>query len=201
MKRRLILASKSKGRKEVLTRLGINFEVFPGTLEEELPEKIVNPVDFVLDLSKRKVKYVLENIAIDDYVVLGADTIIFFNGHLIGKPQNEKEAIEMLNQLSGEKHQVITGIHLIDVTTSKEVSKAETTLVKMRYLTEKEILDYIHTGEAIGKAGAYAVQGRGAILIESINGCFWNIVGLPVSKFVKALKSLGVQDEILYPLI
>lgn len=156
--------------------------------EGELPP---GPEQRVLELSSRKAEEVAARVA--EGLVLGADTIVLLDGEILGKPADGTEAKRMLSRLSGRMHQVLTGLTLIDVATGTELSELERTKVKIRTLSAQEIEDYVRTGEPLDKAGAYGIQGQGAALVEGIEGCFYNVVGLPLAKLAKLLTKLGLS--------
>jgi len=125
-------------------------------------------------------------------IVIGADTVVVYGGKILGKPRDEADAEKMLRKLSGRKHEVMTGLAIVDVDQNEEAVECVKTKVKFRKLSSGEIKEYVATGEPLDKAGAYGVQGKGAALVESIEGCYYNVVGLPLAKLVEMLKSLGV---------
>jgi septum formation protein len=123
---------------------------------------------------------------------LGADTVVVLDEHILGKPADEKAAAEMLRMLSGRTHQVYTGLTLIDAARNVSVSHIEVTEVTFRELTDQEIAAYVDTGEPLDKAGAYGIQGRGALLVSGIRGCYFNVVGLPLAGLLRALRELEI---------
>ena len=126
-------------------------------------------------------------------LVIGADTIVFSQTGILGKPQSNEEAFVMLKQLSGKTHEVLTGVAIVEAFSEKSLRSHEKTEVKFRDITDEEIKAYIATGETCDKAGSYGIQGLGAIFVEKINGCYFNVVGLPVSKVWSMLRSFGVE--------
>jgi septum formation protein len=183
----LILASGSPRRREILTMLGYTFKVSPADADETLEEGIA-PDCAVAELSKRKAEAVGKLYPSD--VVLGADTLVFCDGAILGKPENREDAASMLRLLSGRTHQVYTGVTVLNQTGSKTwVNRSNVTFLD---LTEEEIRSYLETGEPMDKAGAYAVQGKGSALIESISGDFFAVMGLPASSTVRSLKEFGI---------
>ena len=129
-----------------------------------------------------------------DGVIIGADTLVSLNGKLLGKPTDTADAMTMLAQLSGTSHEVVTGVALVDASTARAVVWAETTHVYFRKLHPTEIADYIATGEAADKAGAYGIQERGAAFVRRIEGCYFNVVGLPLASLVERLS--GFQSDV-----
>ena len=187
----IILASSSPRRRELLSQAGIPFMVKPGEVDEEKVELSGTPEQKAEHLAYIKAMDVAKNV--DKGLVLGADTIVVCDGEIFGKPVDEKDARRMLESLSGREHFVITGIALVDATSGVVKKGHETTKVKFSSLTVDEIQAYIQTGEPFGKAGAYAVQGRGALLVDGLNGCYSNVVGLPLKKLDNMLKEFGIK--------
>ncbi|MCI9468305.1 MAG: septum formation inhibitor Maf [Oscillospiraceae bacterium] len=184
----LILASASPRRKQLLTMLGLTFEVRPAAGEEKLPPGIA-PEEAVKRLSAQKAAAVAETCAPGD-VVIGADTVVWHGGRILGKPKTEQDAADMLHALSGETHTVYTGVTVLK--DGAALSAAEETKVRFRSLPDGEIAAYIQTGEPMDKAGAYGAQGLGALFVEGIEGDFFNVMGLPVCRLGKLLKEVGV---------
>jgi septum formation protein len=183
----LILASASPRRAELLRQVGIPFRLVISGVDEDLQEP-ADPEDHVRELSRRKAEDVAGRLGFG--IVLGADTVVVLDEHILGKPANEKEAVEMLRRLSGRTHQVFTGLTLIDAARDVSVSHVEITEVAFRELTDDEIADYVATGEPLDKAGAYGIQGQGALLVSGINGCYYNVVGLPLVGLVGLMRRL-----------
>lgn len=186
----LILASGSPRRFNLLKQVGIPFrQVVSGVSEDmEVPEE---PQAHVLELSRRKAEDVARQMS--SGIVLGADTVVVLDGHILGKPADGQEAAQMLLKLSGRAHEVFTGLTLLDVTRGFSVSDVECTEVTFRELSEEEIAEYISTGEPLDKAGAYGIQGKGAILVSGIKGCYYNVMGLPLAKLMELLHRLQEQ--------
>ncbi len=182
---RLILASASPRRSALLSQIGLTFEIFPSEIEEPLPNKNLSPEKVTQKLAKLKARTVAERYT--EGVVIGADTLVVFKKELLGKPKNREDAKSMLSRLSGKTHRVITGVTLIDVKKKTETTWSEVTKVCFRELCADEIDNYIQSGEAEDKAGAYGIQGRGAAFVKRINGCYFNVVGLPLASFVEKL--------------
>jgi septum formation protein len=128
-----------------------------------------------------------------DAIIIAADTIGVIDGKIIGKPLTAQQAVKMLGDLSGKSHEVITGFTILDTTTGKIFSATVSTVVYIKQLTSAEIEAYVQTGEPLDKAGAYAIQGLGAVLVERIEGDYYNVVGLPLNALVEALKGLGIK--------
>jgi septum formation protein len=188
-KRRIILASASPRRKEILEITGLKFSVDAGDYEEDM-DLALKPRQLARFLSSEKAKRIAVKYA--NALVIAADTFIVFKGRLLGKPHTGKEAKRMLVLLSGRPHSVITGFTIIDTDTKKKLSRSVETKVYFRKMTLKEIGSYIRTGEPLDKAGAYAIQGVGAVIVRKIEGDYFNVMGLPLSSLTDALKEFGV---------
>jgi len=173
---KVILASGSPRRRELLEQAGIEYEVCPADIEEATNE--VEPYRVVEDLSRKKAMAVANSHKGE--TILAADTVVALDDKVLGKPRDEEHAFEMLSELSGRLHQVFTGVTIIYPDNTINTFSVCTD-VRMYELTEKQIRDYIATKEPMDKAGAYGIQGRGALLIESIQGDYNNVVGLPLA--------------------
>lgn len=176
---KIILASGSPRRKEMLER----FNLEPVIIKSNIDEKIFidqEPIQIAMSLAFEKA-YEVSNSFMDD-LVIGADTIVVNDGLILGKPKDEEDAFNMLRSLSSKTHEVITGISLIDKSRDLKFVDYECTQVKFKYLSDRLIKTYLNTGEYKDKAGSYGIQGKGAVLVEKINGCYSNVVGLPLSK-------------------
>ena len=187
---RLILASKSPRRSDLLRQAGIAFDIIPSRLEEEKMPMTEDPVSYVGRLSRAKTLEVAA--AHPDRWVIGADTIVLSNGQVLGKPKDSGSARSMLSQLSGQTHQVYTGFTISCLCRHKEFTDVVCTDVSFKKLAPVEIACYIHTGEPFDKAGAYAIQGQGAFLVRRINGSYTNVVGLPVCEVIERLVEEGI---------
>ncbi|MCF0247144.1 MAG: septum formation inhibitor Maf [Synergistes sp.] len=185
---KFILASGSPRRRELLTAIGWEFEVIPSQSEEKLSES-ETPSELVMRLAREKAAEVAEKYP--GRCVLGADTVVTIDGRVLGKPSSEREAAEMIAQLSGREHSVITGVALI-ASDGRLINEYEETVVTFRDLSKDEIDAYISRGESMDKAGAYAIQGYGALLVEGIKGCFFNVVGLPLRRVGKMFEEMGI---------
>jgi len=186
---RIILASNSPRRKELLSQIGTVFEVIPSKFEES---KVDLPVLKMVEyFAYRKAKDVASLVR-DDALVIGADTIVFLD-EIMGKPRNREDASNMLKKLSGKRHIVATGLSVINTATGESLTGHESTAVKMKKLSSDEITAYINTGEPSDKAGAYAIQGKGSLFIEGIEGDYFNIVGLPLFRLSMMLEHFGVK--------
>lgn len=170
--------------------MGIPFRVFPSRFPES-STAVADPEKRTRQLALEKARHAASRIKRG--LVVGADTVIVHKGKTIGKPRNRVEAKEILSDLSGDVHDVVTGVAVVEAETGRAVVEHVRTSVKMRRLTKEEIKHYVATGEPLGKAGAYAVQGIGAIFIERIEGCYYNVVGLPLPKLADMLKRFNVS--------
>lgn len=188
---KIVLASKSPRRRELLSNLGLDFEVIESNVEEFSNEKL--PSRYVMDLSFNKAMLVAKRLK-EEAIVIGADTIVVIEDKVLEKPKNRDEAYIMLKSLQGRVHTVYTGITIVRTIDLKYVSDFEETKVWIKKLQDEEIFNYIDTGECYDKAGAYAIQGFGAIIVEKIAGDYFNVVGLPISKLFDILKrEFGVR--------
>ncbi|CAI8960746.1 MULTISPECIES: Maf family protein [Bacillus] len=181
--KKLILASGSPRRKELLELAGVPFEIVVSEIEETIGA-YSSPADIVMSLALQKASAVVEHH--EDSVVLGADTIVTYESRILGKPKDEAEAKEILQLLSGKTHEVYTGVALISK--EKTVTFYERTEVMFWELTEEEIDAYIATKEPLDKAGSYGIQGKGSIFVQHIQGDYYSVVGLPIARLVRELK-------------
>ena len=188
MNRRLILASKSPRRYELLKQVGIDVEVVPSTVIEDLVQ-IESPKEHVIRLAEAKARAVASQFP--NRWVIAADTVVTVDGSILGKPKNGEEAKEMLQRLSGREHWVLTGFFVCHLESGKRDHDAVETAVKMKGLTPSEIEWYVKTGEPFDKAGGYAIQGIGSFMVESIRGSYTNVVGLPLCELIRMLNRLG----------
>lgn len=186
---KIILASGSPRRRELLSQIGIEYEVISSNVSEKIEE--AQPDLMVMDLSRQKASEVASKVQTGT-IVLGADTVVSVDGKILGKPASKEEAFGMIKSLSGRMHSVYTGVTLIKKAYDKDkiISFAEKTEVYVKEMSNEEIWLYIESEEYFDKAGAYGIQGRFAAFVERINGDYNNIVGLPVSKVYDKLKEL-----------
>jgi septum formation protein len=193
--KRLILASASPRRRRLLEQIGLSFQVIPSDVDEDDISAYAgtcdDPLMNVQAIALSKAHDVAARV-VEDGIVIGADTQILADSEVLGKPKDTADAARMLSKLSGRTHRVITGVALVDTETGFEETWVETTLVTFRELTEDEVSAYVETGEAMGKAGAYGIQGRAAAFVERIEGCYFNVVGLPLAKLVQRLRKLAI---------
>ncbi len=184
---KLILASQSPRRREILQNLGVDF-VCDSTDTDETLIGEYSPQDAVCELSKRKARSCLEKHKNEDVVIISADTVVALDGEIIGKPKDKEDALRILSSLSGNVHEVFTGFTIC--THRKSFTDFDMTQVFFRTLSDKEILDYIKTGEPMDKAGAYGIQGKACVFVEKISGNYHNVVGFPISKICISLRDL-----------
>lgn len=187
----IILASGSPRRHELLARLGWAFEAHAPNVDEHVAG---TPREMVDQLSERKARAAAADFS--SGIVLGADTLVAVRGEALGKPRDEADARRMLGMLSGRKHEVLTGVCMLDIASGRMVKRVECTQVRFAELTERDIDEYVATGEPMGKAGAYAIQGDAGAFVTEINGSFENVMGLPVEVLELMLRQLGGgQDQ------
>jgi septum formation protein len=186
MNTNLILASASPRRKELLELLQIPFEVIVSEIEEIVNEQL-HPAEMVQSLAHQKAASVAKKN--QSSFVIGSDTLVVYEGRMLGKPTDENEAIQMLQMISGKTHEVFTGVSIIH---GEHVSSFhEKTSVTFFPLSDREIEEYVSSGEPMDKAGAYGIQGYGALLVNSIHGDFYSVVGLPVARTYRELLKMG----------
>lgn len=188
--KKIILASSSPRRIEILKNLGLKFDIMPSNYEEVIVKK--PPEELVCYLAENKAVEVNSRVDEAD-LIIAADTMVFVDNRLLGKPHTENAAYSMLKDLSGRKHEVITGLCLISGKSNKKYIDYEVTNVFFKELSDEEIWDYIHTGEPLDKAGAYGIQGFGGLFVKRIEGCYFNVVGLPIYKLHNGLREMGVN--------
>ncbi len=182
--KKIILASKSPRRTELCEKYGIFANVVPACIDEVLPENLCEPGEIVEYLSSEKARAVAKNFSGGE-IIIGADTLVFCDGKILGKPENKNEAREMMKLLSGNIHSVVSGISII--CGEKEISDSVATRVTFKELSEAEIEGYISTREPYDKAGGYGIQSLGGAFVTGIDGDYYNVVGLPVSRLLHIL--------------
>lgn len=188
--RTIILASTSPRRRELLQLTGLRFKVVASDYEEDLTYDLP-PHALAIFLSKEKAKSVAKKYK--NALIIAADTFIVVRDKIFGKPHTEEESMKMLKALNGKAHSVITGFTIIDTKSKRVLSKAIDTKVYFRKLTIKEIEAYVNSGETIDKAGAYAIQGLGSVIIRRIEGDYFNVIGLPICALIQGLKKFGIN--------
>ncbi|KAL7670850.1 hypothetical protein ACOME3_005768 [Neoechinorhynchus agilis] len=187
----IILASDSVVRKQLLEQLGLRFKVHSSGFNERSKDgrTLDEAIKYALDTARSKVEAVIENGKVDSKLIIGADTVMFFEDRMIGKPRNRDDAIATLSDLNGRDHLVITGVCCAHNTTHF-IQFHELTRVKMARLSPEMIESYVDTGEPMDKAGSYAIQGKGCSIVEMIEGDYYNVVGLPLNSLAKHLIDL-----------
>jgi septum formation protein len=188
--KKIILASASPRRKELLEKIGLKFEVEPSNYAEDMPSAL-SPGELARAISLGKARAVATRHK--NTIVIAADTFIFFRGKIMGKPGTEAEARKMLMRLRGRPHLVITGFTVLDVDSNKVLTTSVETVVYIKNLTQEEIDAYVKSKEPLDKAGAYAIQGLGSVIVERIEGDYFNVMGLPLSALAEALKEFGIH--------
>jgi len=190
--KRVILASSSPRRIELLKQFGIEFEIIPSNVDESIDQSL-SVEENVMQLAKKKAQEVFNKLGEDSKqsLVIAADTVVYIEGLILGKPSNEDEAFWMLRKINGKWHSVYTGVCIIDGQWERILAEYEKTNVYIKHMTDEEILRYISTKEPFDKAGAYAIQGFGSLIVEKIEGCFYNVVGLPLYRLNIMLQKLG----------
>ncbi len=186
---KLVLASSSPRRQELLHQAGFEFEVRPSRVGE-VRRRGEDAEDFACRAAREKALDVAASLP-PGSLVLGADTVVVIDGLILGKPSGPDDAVRMLRLLSGASHRVVTGVCLIRAPGQIEALKHETTMVKFRDLNEGEISDYVGSGEPMDKAGAYAIQGLASRFVTRIEGCYFNVVGLPIPLVYEMLKNVS----------
>lgn len=189
--KRLVLASQSPRRAQLLRLIGLEFEIRNSEVGENgtAPSE---PVEHVLTLSRRKAERVASHE--NNALVVGADTVVVIDGEILGKPEDETHAFWMLRRLSGEMHRVFTGFTLIEMPGGRSFSDYEVTEVHFRQLGDEEIWAYVRTGNPMDKAGAYGIQDESAVFADRIDGCFYNVVGFPLTKFYVQMREFLSQN-------
>lgn len=191
---KIILASASDRRKDILSQVGISYEVMPSSIDEDAIQADT-PAALVEALSAAKAEDIAERLT-KNFVIIGADTVVVKDNSILGKPSDEAEAAKMLQMLQGNRHEVYTGVTLISVSPEGK-GLIDTfhvrTIVDMIPMTAAQIDAYIKTGEPMDKAGAYGIQGRGAAYIQDIAGDYYNVVGLPISTVLTRLANMGID--------
>ncbi len=185
----IILASESTRRVDILRSLGISFSIIPPDIDERR-RRDETPREFVLRVSYEKAQKVGEHFP--EKWVIGADTIVVYKGKVLGKPKDDADAFNMLKSLRGKWHKVMTGYCVLNASKDIMYRDAVETRVFVRDLSDDEIIRYIKTSEPQGKAGSYAVQGKGGYMVKEIKGSYSNVVGLPICEVAEVLMSLGV---------
>ncbi len=190
MAKKIFLASSSPRRIEILRELKFNFEVVPYKFKEEYKTFTEDPVYLACTLAQKKLKSVLFDLN-EEGIGLSADTIVFYDGKVFGKPEDKEEAKKILTILSENTHYVITAINMKNTITGREILSYSTTKVTFSKIDDEMMEWYLNTNEWKGKAGGYAIQGKASIFVEGIEGCFYNVVGFPINLFIRMIKHMG----------
>ena len=188
----IILASASLRRVELLKKITSNFKVIVSDFEESDVLFSGNCGDYVMTLAKGKAVAVCSSVK-KPAAIIGCDTIVYFKGKVLGKPKNNKQAFQMISDLSDNTHEVYTGIAVINTETQEISTEYVCTEVRFSKLSSIEINNYIEKGESLDKAGAYGIQGAASLFVEEIKGCYYSVVGLPVNKLYFMLREMGVN--------
>ncbi|HEY6011576.1 MAG TPA: Maf family protein [Nitrospirota bacterium] len=186
----IILASNSPRRKELLRQIGLTFTLDPADVDERIQPHEA-PDAYAIRVACDKARAAAARAT--EGIVIGADTIVVLEDTVFGKPADARDAERMLQLLSGRMHRVITGLAVLDAATGKILTRSSTTCVWFKRLSREEIKAYVESGEPLDKAGAYGIQGLGALLVERIEGCYYNVVGLPLSLLGEMLSEFGVD--------
>jgi septum formation protein len=194
--RPLVLASASPRRRELLVRLGLPFAVVPSDAPEEIASG-ASLLDAVAALAARKAATVAGRREVG--LVVGADTVVVLDGLPLGKPADAGDAARMLRLLRGRTHDVVTGVAVVDAATGRTARSAVSSVVQMRSFSDAEIAAYVATGEPFDKAGGYAIQGAGGALVAAVDGCYLNVVGLPLCELAALLARFGIAPVAIEP--
>ncbi|KAJ3125863.1 hypothetical protein HK098_008176 [Nowakowskiella sp. JEL0407] len=194
---RVVLASGSPRRKEILRNVGIDFEVQVSKFEENLEKSwFATPADYVRKTSEEKGREVFSRLTEKPLLLISADTIVVYNSQILEKPKSKLDAISMLSELSGNTHQVLTAVTLFYGDGTDFVSFLESTDVCFGKMDGEEVEAYVDTQEPMDKAGGYGYQGIASVFIEKINGCYFNVVGFPISAFAREVKQLVNESKL-----
>jgi septum formation protein len=185
----IVLASRSPRRAALLKQIGLEFSIIPAAVDE--PAGLGGPGTVAERLALAKARAVADSL--ERGLVIGADTVVTLDGDILGKPADSDDARMMLIRLSGRSHLVVTGVAVVDAGTGRSIVEHEESRVWFRTLDSDEIDAYVASGEPADKAGAYGIQGLGAVMVEKIEGCYFNVVGLPLRRLAGILKSFGLD--------
>jgi septum formation protein len=187
-----ILASQSPRRAQLLSLIGLQFRIVPSEFDESSLNE-TDPIKHVMKSSCAKAQDVAGRS--NNGTIIGADTVVVLDGNILGKPSDEAHAIEMLHRLSGRTHEVFTGFTLIQMPEGRAISAYERTKVHFRELEDWEIADYVDSKSPMDKAGAYGIQDQSAVFVDRIDGCFYNVIGFPLTKFFKTCVEFFNESE------
>lgn len=188
----IVLASASERRQELLKRIFEDFKITVSDFDESSIRFTGNCGEYVSKLALGKAQDVA-NKETGENIIIGCDTIVYFNDAILGKPKDKDEAIKMLKSLSGNIHKVYSGIAIVDTASGIIKTDYVCTEVCFSKLSDKQIYDYVASREPMDKAGAYGIQGKGGLFVEKIHGCYYNVVGLPINRLYNMLKEMGVN--------
>lgn len=189
---KIILGSASERRKELMERITHNFDIVASSFDEGSVVFRGSVANYVMDIAQGKMAAVESNIS-SESIIIGCDTIVNYGGHILGKPKDEGDAFNMLRLLSGNFHQVYSGIAICNTTTKKVIRDFVKTDVKFATLSDDMINNYVKSGEPMDKAAGYGIQGLAGVFVEEIHGCYYNVVGLPLNKLYNMLRVMGVE--------
>jgi septum formation protein len=187
--KQIVLASASPRRRALLDQIDVDYRIVPANVAET--KSMLEPKNAVIENSVRKVRAV--GGIVGKAIIIGADTVVVLDDDILGKPKDWKEAVQILSSLSGRMHTVLTGLALLDSETGELWTESEETRVYFKSLSQLEIMSYVSSGAAMDKAGAYGIQDRGALFVERIEGCYYNVVGLPLVALARGLEVFGVS--------
>ncbi|MDO5516527.1 MAG: Maf-like protein [Clostridium sp.] len=187
---KIILASASERRQELLSRIIDDFDIMVSNFDENTVIFNGSIDNYVKEISIGKALEVKERLD-SDAIIISADTVVTFNDRILGKPKDKEDAFQMLKSLQGRSHKVYTGVTVINTKKNLIQQESVSTEVTFSKISDDEILKYIETGEPLDKAGAYGIQGKGGVFVESINGCYYNVVGLPLNKLKAMIEKIG----------
>lgn len=189
---RIVLASASPRRQELLKRIVKDFDIIVSSFDEEALKFDGDIENYVCSLALGKAKAVIGGLQ-EDSIIIGCDTVVYLEGKILGKPKDELSAFGMLKELSGKTHKVYSGITIINTSTGETLQRSVCTDVKFMKLPDYMIEAYVKSGQCFGKAGAYGIQDEAAVFVESINGCYYNVVGFSLNTVFKLLREMGVN--------
>jgi len=186
----IYLASSSPRRRDLLNQINLPHIVIATDVDESLPGEMP-PAEQVMELSRRKARAAARQLAVG--VIIAADTVVVLNNEVLGKPENEADALAILERLQGATHEVYTGLTVLELPGERVLTDFERTTVKMREADRAELMRYVQSGEPLDKAGAYGIQGLASVFVEGIRGCYFNVVGLPITRLVLMLKKMDID--------
>jgi septum formation protein len=190
--KKIILASASPRRKQLMEMLGLDFKILTPAIDEQF-SNLLSIDENIKNITQKKVFSVIDKHTLLDALIIAADTVVVLDGTVLTKPKDYADAFNILQKLSSQTHQVHTGIYVFDTLSSEAIYKSEKTKVTFKNINAVEIDAYIKTNEPFDKAGAYGIQGLGSVFIKRIEGCFYNVVGLPVSLLYDILKEFNIH--------